>query len=39
MVISECFRGLHFSAGLSYNEAFREMQDRLEVKSRDPVIP
>ena len=39
MVISECFRGLHFSAGLSYNEAFREMQDRLEVESRDPVIP
>lgn len=36
MIISECFRGLHCSAGLSYNEAFREMQDRLEVRSRDP---
>ena len=36
MVISECFRGLHYSAALSYNEAFREMQDRLEVKESRP---
>lgn len=36
-MISECFRGLHYSAALSNNEAFREMHDRLEVevKSRD----
>ena len=35
-MISECFRGLHYSARLSYNEAFREMQDRLEVKESRP---